>query len=171
MTTKLFNFRASDWAKRLAQSLASLKEAEEKYGSELSIYLTDDNSRDIQILSSPRFLFENRYFLYHNANNSKNSPHYRVLCSALDAVKVLLRKHPSLNRALGSSDDNEEIRICIANSLRRISLIDIVARLMSREAQVPRLSYFRLSRAALGRRDSVVRWDIHCTVWYRQGIH
>ena len=135
MTSKSFNFRASNWAKHLAQSLTSLKKAEGKYCSELSINLTDDNSLNMQTPSSPRSLFENRYFLYRKANSFKNSSHYKVLCSALDVVKALLREHPSLNRALGSSNNNEEIRICIANSLRRISLIDIVARLMSYETE------------------------------------
>ena len=42
-----------------------------------------------------------------------------------------MRKHPALGCALGSSDDNEEIHIAIANSARRINLIDLVARLMN----------------------------------------
>ena len=131
MDSKPLNFRASVWVKCLAQSLALLKQTEEKYCSELSPNLTDDNGLNVQMSSSPRSFFENRYFLYHKANSSKNSSHYRILCSALDEVKALLRKHPPLNRALGSSDNNEEIRIAIANSLRRISLIDIAVRLMN----------------------------------------
>ena len=115
----------------MAESLDSLKEAEEKYRSESYVTRTDDNSHDTQTSSSSRSLSESRYFLYREADSSKISPHYGNLSSALSAVKTLLREHPALKRALGPSEDKEEFRIAIAISLRRISLIDIITRLIN----------------------------------------
>lgn len=125
------HFCASRWVKLLAKSLDSLKEAEEKYRSESCVMCTDDNSHDTQPPSSPHSLSESRYFLYREADSSKTSQHDGNLSSALNAVKTLLREHPVLNRALGPSEDKEEFRIAIANSLSRISLIDIATRLIN----------------------------------------
>ena len=132
---KSHDFCTSQWVKLLTQSLTSLKETEEKYRSGSRVMPAEGDSHDAQPPSYSHSFSESRYFLYHKANGSKNSSRYGDLPSELDVVKAVLREHPALNRVLGYSEDKEEFRIAIANSLRRTSLIDIITRLINCETE------------------------------------
>ena len=129
MTAKPRDLCTSFWVKRLTQSLASLKKAEERYCSELSSYLTDNTE-----------LLENsisRSSLYYRVKKLKNSTHYRSLSSynslffALETVEELLREHPVLNHALGTSDDNNAFHVSTPSVALPINLDQIKVGLMN----------------------------------------
>ena len=131
MDAKPHDFCASRWVKRLARSLASLKKAEEKYCSELSLNLTDGTELSFNSGSI------SRSSLYYRVKSLKDSTYYRslsscnLLFSALKTVERLLREHPVLNCALGTSDDNNEFRVFTPSMELPINLDQIKAGLMN----------------------------------------
>ena len=127
-------FDASDWVERLAQSLESLSKVEENYSSELTATSSRNANLDELMASGFDSPSSRRSSLYYSARQRESSyyrTHYGALFSKLAAVKAVLREHPVLNDALGSSVDNEQFFIHIANVGSSIDLSQIVTGLMS----------------------------------------
>lgn len=156
------DFDRAEWTKRLSTSLGKLEAAQKPF---LQWYFTPSgypqfvrNGKDETPYPSEAVgklysdaLFEARF---------RSSDKFKKLKDALDPVRGVLRDHPTLSRAMGTSLNRDEFQVGILNHTSMTSLSDLIVGLMESQDEVsadpfhkPASELGTLLELAYGQRD------------------
>ncbi len=133
-------FSDADWIDRLARALPALAEAQEPYLREYReqtprthvVFDGRDGNR-------PPFPLDDLRVLYAMAHHGKifgREKHYAPLLAVLDPVRYIMVSHPTLERVVGRIVGKDEFLMEILGSSSSTSLVDLVAGLMARAAEL-----------------------------------
>ncbi|MDE2808465.1 MAG: HEPN domain-containing protein [Gemmatimonadota bacterium] len=132
-------FSAGDWIDRLAGALPGLAEAQEAYlPGQRKIRVFLPAIPGVENGGAPTVRVEELGDLYVRARHSRllgEEAHYAALNAALDPVRHILLRHPTIARVVGPMIGRDNFYMQVLNSGGSTSPVDLAAGLMARAAE------------------------------------